>query len=139
MLVSGQWPDKMWTTSSKINTVRRAFSQTSLPSTVDNTPVHYQLVMISLINPTPLALAAAVVAKYDVETFTVNVSSDQVSHLKSLVQLTHLPSGYEFSGSDATLGIPRDDLQSLQNEWVNQFDWQEQQSQLNKYGCYRVS
>jgi hypothetical protein len=89
--------------------------------------------MIWLLKLTHLVLAATAVAQYNVEPFTVNISSDQVSRLKNLVQLTHLPSGNEFSGSDATFGIPRDDLQSLKDEWANQFDWEEQQSQLNQY------
>jgi hypothetical protein len=89
--------------------------------------------MINLSKIMHLVLATTVVAKYNVDPFTVNISPDQVLHLKRLVQLTHLPSGNEFPGSDATLGITRDDLQSLKNEWVDEYDWEKQQSQLNKY------
>jgi hypothetical protein len=89
--------------------------------------------MINLSKIMHLVLATTVVAQYNVDPFRVNISSDQVLHLKSLVQLTHLPSGNEFAGSDDTLGITRDDLQSLKDEWINEFDWEKQQSQLNKY------
>jgi hypothetical protein len=81
----------------------------------------------------PIILAVAVEAQYDVQPFKVNIFSGDVSHLASLVQLTRLPSGNEFSGSDATFGIPRDDLKSLRDEWVDIFDWEPQQYELNKY------
>jgi hypothetical protein len=70
---------------------------------------------------------------YDVKPFKIDIPRAEVQRMKTLAEHTHIPSGSDFSGSDASLGITRDQLVFLRDELVHKFDWEEQQAALNKF------
>jgi hypothetical protein len=69
---------------------------------------------------------------YDTKPFTVHFSPDEVSRMIALVQNARLPSGDQFYGGDASLGITRANLRDLRHEWVHNYSWDTQEKALNK-------
>lgn len=87
-----------------------------------------------------LPAEAAVTPKYQVKPFKVNLS-DRVPHMLDLIRNTQLPSS-EFVAAHESLndtlsnGIPLHTLKDLKKEWINDFNWDEEQASINKYGNF---
>jgi len=69
--------------------------------------------------------------KLDVEPFEVNLS-DRVPRLRNLASNTLLPSKPEFPEAGSAFGIDLDFLKSLQEEWLGDFNWDQEQANLNQ-------
>lgn len=56
-----------------------------------------------------------------------------VPRMLSLIRDTRLPEKPEYAGVGGSFGIDLDVLKSLQNEWIHEYDWQKDQSYMNRY------
>lgn len=85
-----------------------------------------------------LPAGATVTQKFQVKPFEVNLS-ERVPHMLDLIRDTQLPSS-DFVGAVDSLngtlstGIPLQTLKNLRNQWINDFNWDEEQASINKYG-----
>lgn len=80
---------------------------------------------------------AAAVASSAPTTFKVDLSSG-VPHMLDLIQKTTLPTTEDPAALNTynlteTTGLPLTTLASLQNEWVNGFNWSAEEDAMNKY------
>jgi hypothetical protein len=66
---------------------------------------------------------------YNVKPFKVDLSS-RMPHLKDLVKLTKLPEASVLGKAGA--GIELAWLKDRQQEWLEEFDWEKEQSAMNK-------
>lgn len=64
--------------------------------------------------------------------FTVQLG-DEVPRMLDLVNNTRLPEKPEYPGLGDSYGMDLDVLKSFQDDWVNQYSWQEDQTYLNRY------
>ncbi|CCO32377.1 Putative epoxide hydrolase OS=Stigmatella aurantiaca (strain DW4/3-1) GN=STAUR_4299 PE=3 SV=2 [Rhizoctonia solani AG-1 IB] len=67
---------------------------------------------------------------YNVKPFKIDLSS-RVPHLKDLVKLTKLPEASVLGKAGA--GIELAWLKDRQQEWLEEFDWEKEQSAMNKF------
>jgi hypothetical protein len=67
---------------------------------------------------------------FNLKPFTINLSHE-VPHMMDLVERTRLPTNAEYL--DPKAGIALETLVSLKNELVHNFDWENEQKELNKY------
>ena len=70
---------------------------------------------------------------FDLQPFQFNVS-DRLPRLYELLRETELPDKPQYSGIGATKGIDLDVLKSLREQWLNEYDWEQEQEYLNRYG-----
>ncbi|KAM0449852.1 hypothetical protein ACHAO4_007154 [Trichoderma viride] len=75
-----------------------------------------------------------------VKPFTVNLSS-RVPHMLDLIERTTLPAAevaaaHASSNMSLTTGMPLDTLKSLQNEWIQSFNWTREEEQMNTYNHF---
>ncbi|CAE6340071.1 unnamed protein product [Rhizoctonia solani] len=82
-----------------------------------------------------LALPGAVLG-YDVKPFKVNLSS-RLSHLKELAKLTKLPETSVLGKAGA--GIDLTWLKDRQKDWLAAYDWEKEQSAMNKLAWFNHS
>ncbi|KAL7917004.1 Alpha/Beta hydrolase protein [Trichoderma austrokoningii] len=80
---------------------------------------------------------AAAVASSAPTPFKVDLSS-RVPHMLDLIQTTILPTTEDSAAINSfnltqTTGLPLTTLASLQNEWVNGFNWKTEEDAMNKY------
>ncbi|CCO35614.1 Putative epoxide hydrolase [Rhizoctonia solani AG-1 IB] len=76
-----------------------------------------------------LALPSVILA-YDVKPFKINLSP-RVTHLKELVKSTELPETSVLGTAGA--GIELAWLKDRQKEWLEKYDWEKEQSAMNKF------
>jgi hypothetical protein len=84
---------------------------------------HTSTALLSLLTLPSLALG------YNVKPFKVNLSP-RVSHLKELVKSTELPEASVLGQAGA--GIELAWLKDRQKEWLEKYDWEKEQSAMNK-------
>ena len=65
-----------------------------------------------------------------VHSFNIDLS-DGVPHMRHLVRTTFLPRWPEFPGIGDSAGIGLDVLKSLRLEWLQNFDWQKEEDEMN--------
>ncbi|KAH7260663.1 Alpha/Beta hydrolase protein [Fusarium redolens] len=70
---------------------------------------------------------------FNLKPFTINLSHE-VPHMMDLVERTRLPTNAEYL--DPKAGIALETLVSLKNELVHNFDWENEQKELNKFHHY---
>ena len=63
--------------------------------------------------------------------FKVNLSAG-VSHMRDLIERTHLPANEVNMGVGTSLGITLDALKSLKSQWLTSFDWEAEQESINE-------
>ncbi|KAI1176688.1 alpha/beta-hydrolase [Nemania sp. FL0916] len=86
---------------------------------------------------------AAPTQSFKVSPFKVNIS-DRVPHMLDLIQNTHLPAA-DYVAAHMSLndtlstGISLQTLESLTNQWVNNFNWDEEQATINKLNHFTVN
>ncbi|CAE6431114.1 unnamed protein product [Rhizoctonia solani] len=84
--------------------------------------------------PTPVLLSLlslpSVVLAYDIKPFKVNLSS-RVSRLKELVKSTKLPETSVLGQAGAGMDLAW--LKDRQKEWLGKYDWEKEQSAMNKF------
>ncbi|CEL59895.1 Putative epoxide hydrolase OS=Stigmatella aurantiaca (strain DW4/3-1) GN=STAUR_4299 PE=3 SV=2 [Rhizoctonia solani AG-1 IB] len=85
---------------------------------------HTSTALLSLLTLPSLSLG------YNVKPFKVNLSS-RVSHLKELVKSTELPEASVLGQAGA--GIELAWLKDRQKEWLEKYDWEKEQSAMNKF------
>ncbi|KAJ7453138.1 Alpha/Beta hydrolase protein [Mycena latifolia] len=92
---------------------------------------------VILIFGTTLGDASAANNTFNLKSFKIDLSSG-IPRLKDLVRSTHLPGKplYPTAGTDK--GIELNVLRELQTEWVESFDWEAQQTELNQFKHYTV-
>lgn len=86
---------------------------------------------------------AAAVASSAPASFKVDLSSG-VPHMLDLIQKTTLPTTEDPAAVNSynmteTTGLPLTTLASLQNEWINGFNWTAEEDAINKYIKVSVS
>ncbi|KAJ7467184.1 Alpha/Beta hydrolase protein [Mycena latifolia] len=82
-----------------------------------------------------VADASAPTHLFDLKPFRIDLSS-RIPHLKDLVRNTRLPAKALYPNAGADKGIELDVLRELQTEWVESFDWEGQQAELNQFKHY---
>ncbi|KAJ1305118.1 hypothetical protein OPQ81_000155 [Rhizoctonia solani] len=87
--------------------------------------IHTSTALLSL-----LGLLPTVSLGYDVKPFKINLGS-RVPHLKDLVKATRLPQTSVLGKSGA--GIDLSWLRDRQKGWISGYDWEKEQSAMNKF------
>lgn len=92
----------------------------------------------SIFHPLVVGWQSALVASpalasdsYDLRPFHVNLS-ENVPHMLDLIRQTHLPGAPEYPDIGASAGIGLDVLKSLQEQWLNGFNWDKEQASMNQ-------
>ncbi|KAJ7646784.1 Alpha/Beta hydrolase protein [Roridomyces roridus] len=80
------------------------------------------------------AAASADTTKFDVQPFKINLGSE-IPRLHALVNNTRLPSKALY-GVGQDKGIELDFLAELRREWLEVFDWEAQEAELNRFTQY---
>jgi hypothetical protein len=75
--------------------------------------------------------AAAVNDTFNLRPFKIDLSS-QIPHLNDLVRSTRFPSKALYPNAGTEKGIELDTLLELRNEWLDSFDWETQEAELNQ-------
>ncbi|KAJ7782360.1 Alpha/Beta hydrolase protein [Mycena maculata] len=73
--------------------------------------------------------------RFDLKPFTINLSSE-IPRLTALVKKARLPAEALYPGVGPDKGIELDFLRELRSEWVEKFDWEKQQAELNQFDQY---
>ncbi|KAF7340180.1 putative epoxide hydrolase [Mycena venus] len=84
---------------------------------------------------TPLAKP---LAKPNVQPFRIDLSAG-IPHLEALVKNTNLPSTPLYPGAGIEFGIQLDFLQDLKTQWVEGYNWTEQEAELNELAQYTTT
>ena len=69
--------------------------------------------------------------KYNLQPFIVDLSSG-LPHMLDLINRTELPHQEEYPGVTAIQGITLQSLATLRDEWVDDFEWEEEEASMNK-------
>lgn len=99
-----------------------------------------KLALFLLYFATPVPSSSLVTSRvselaFDLKPFHIDLSG-HFKRLKALVSNSELPEKREFPGAGPTFGIDLHVLKGLQKEWVDEYDWNLEQSNLNKYVPY---
>ncbi|KAJ7499841.1 Alpha/Beta hydrolase protein [Mycena latifolia] len=82
-----------------------------------------------------VADASAANHTFNLKPFNVDLSN-KFTRLKNLVQNTRLPAKALYPNVGPDKGIELDFLRELQTDWVETFDWDAQQAELNQFNHY---
>ncbi|ROT35056.1 alpha/beta-hydrolase [Sodiomyces alkalinus F11] len=74
-------------------------------------------------------------ASCSVKPLLVDLSAE-VPRMMDLINNTRLPDLPVYPGVGSSMGIDLDVLKSLKDEWLNEFDWEEEQEEMNKLNHY---
>lgn len=80
---------------------------------------------------TSLTTTLALNNTFNVKPFTIDLSGG-IERLNLLVNNTRLPAAPLYPGAGITKGVELDFLSGLRTEWLESFDWETQQAQLNQ-------
>ncbi|EIN09123.1 alpha/beta-hydrolase [Punctularia strigosozonata HHB-11173 SS5] len=94
--------------------------------------------MRSLLFASFLVIACVPALASEVKPFEVDISKGDVERMKILAANARLPHSPAFIGGDSTYGVDLDVLESLRNEWIHGFNWNEQQASINSFHQYTV-
>ncbi|KAJ6550205.1 Alpha/Beta hydrolase protein [Mycena capillaripes] len=87
---------------------------------------------------TALADARTANQSFNVQPFKIDLSS-KVPHLMDLAGKTRIPTHALYPNAGLYKGIEVDYLRELQTEWINTFDWDAQQAELNQFKHYTAA
>ncbi|KAJ6508056.1 Alpha/Beta hydrolase protein [Mycena vulgaris] len=79
--------------------------------------------------------SAANHTKFNLTPFKIDLGS-KVPHLKDLLRKTRLPAKALYPNAGPEKGIELDVLRELRTEWLESFDWEAQQAELNQFKQY---
>jgi hypothetical protein len=79
-----------------------------------------------------LAATSVGAGPWAVTPFNVDIPRAQVAKMTTIASLTQFPAAPEFTGGNETYGPDRDWLESMREEWVGEYDWDQQQAYLNR-------
>lgn len=65
--------------------------------------------------------------------------SAEVPRMFELINHTRLPDEPVYPGVGSSMGIDLEVLRSLKEEWLNDFDWEEEQEEINQYVLFPYS
>ncbi|KAJ7585314.1 Alpha/Beta hydrolase protein [Mycena floridula] len=83
------------------------------------------------------AASTLAATSFNVKPYSLNLS-EGLSRMNSLIELTRLPTEPEIS-DDGDFGISLQRLTSLKSKWVNEYDWDQAQANLNSLKQYTVT
>ncbi|KAJ7497713.1 Alpha/Beta hydrolase protein [Mycena latifolia] len=93
------------------------------------------LPLVAAFTATWVDASSAANTTFNVKPFKIDLSS-RIPHLKDLVRNTLLPAKALYPNAGLDKGIELDFLRELQTEWVETFDWEAQQAELNQFKHY---
>lgn len=71
--------------------------------------------------------------------FTLNVSDQDLSEWRQLLQLSKLPPDtWEGRHDDRQFGVPRKWLAHAKDYWLNQYDWRTQEKRINSFDNFKM-
>ncbi|KAK5738319.1 hypothetical protein LTR17_006038 [Elasticomyces elasticus] len=73
-----------------------------------------------------------------IKPFRIDLSAG-VPHMYDLLRRSHLPAKEEYPGIGSTAGIDLSVLKSLKKEWLEDFDWQHEEKELNRFHHFTTS
>jgi hypothetical protein len=79
-----------------------------------------------------LPAACMDLAKFDVKPFRIDLAQE-LDHLRAVLQTTRLPETALYPAAGLEFGIELDFLRDLRREWLDNFDWAEQEAALNEW------
>ncbi|KAJ7782358.1 epoxide hydrolase [Mycena maculata] len=82
-----------------------------------------------------IGISLAANNSFNLTPFTIDLTSE-IPRLNALMNNTHLPATALYPGVSPDKGIELDFLAELQNEWLEIFDWETQQAELNEFAQY---
>ncbi|KAJ7139486.1 Alpha/Beta hydrolase protein [Mycena epipterygia] len=85
-----------------------------------------------------LAVPLANISTTKVQPFRIDLAKG-IPHLEALVKNTHLPDKALYSAAGIEFGVQLDFLRDLQSEWLNGYDWAEQEAVLNQLAQYTTT
>ncbi|KAJ7795687.1 Alpha/Beta hydrolase protein [Mycena olivaceomarginata] len=85
-----------------------------------------------------LGFVAAVTATAAVQPFRIDLAKG-LPHLEALVKNTNLPSEPLYPGAGEDFGVELDFLHDLKTQWVEGYDWAEQEAELNQLAQYTTT
>ncbi|KAJ7356645.1 Alpha/Beta hydrolase protein [Mycena albidolilacea] len=85
-----------------------------------------------------LGFVATVTATAAVQPFRINLAKG-LPHLEALVKNTNLPSEPLYPGAGEDFGVQLDFLRDLKTQWVEGYDWVEQEAELNQLAQYTTT
>lgn len=71
---------------------------------------------------------------FNLQPFQFNIS-DRLPRMYEQLRETKLPDEPQYPGVGATKGIDLDVLKSLRDQWLNEYNWEQDQEYLNRYGA----
>ncbi|EIN09137.1 alpha/beta-hydrolase [Punctularia strigosozonata HHB-11173 SS5] len=75
---------------------------------------------------------------WDVKPFKVDIPQEAVIRMNLLSSSAQFPNAPSFTGGNATWGVELGTLESVRGKWIDEFDWYEQQSLLNRFNQFTV-
>jgi hypothetical protein len=84
-----------------------------------------------LLAVTPFTIASDAQKDFDLKPFKIDLTGE-IPRLRSLVNNTRLPDKALDPDAGQEKGIELDFLRELQSDWLTNFDWKVQQTELNK-------
>jgi hypothetical protein len=69
-----------------------------------------------------------------VQSLKVNLS-EGVPRMLDLIKNTRLPTFPEYPGVGGSFGLDLNILKTLKDEWIHDYDWEKDQSYMNRYQC----
>ncbi|KAJ7661641.1 Alpha/Beta hydrolase protein [Mycena rosella] len=95
----------------------------------------FALSIVSVLVATTVAASGAANDTFNLKPFKIDLSS-KIPRLTELVRNTRLPEKALYPEAGQGKGIQLDFLRELQTEWVESFDWDAQQTELNRFKQY---
>lgn len=90
-----------------------------------------KLVGLSALVPVCLSALVEHANHFDLKPFSINLSKG-VPRMLEFVKNTKLPDNEEYKGLGSSAGIALDVVKNLQREWTVDFDWNQEEAELNK-------
>jgi hypothetical protein len=79
--------------------------------------------------------SVSIPSTFDLAPFKINLASE-VPRMRLLISSTKLPDQEVYPDVAPTFGIGLDQLKSLQEEWLNAFNWSESEALINRSACF---
>ncbi|KAJ7131762.1 Alpha/Beta hydrolase protein [Mycena crocata] len=94
--------------------------------------LNFRVVLFALLTST---LAGAVKNTFDLKPFKIDLSGE-IPHLKTLLRNTRLPKEALYPDAGPVKGTELNFLRELRTEWLDTYDWEAQQAELNQFNQY---
>ncbi|KAJ7108437.1 Alpha/Beta hydrolase protein, partial [Mycena crocata] len=98
-------------------------------------PLKTKLCLVATLASASALAGAASDTSFNLKPFKIDLSHG-IPRLKALVNLTRIPAKTLYPNAGSEKGIELDFLRELRNEWLETFDWDAQQAELNQLKQY---